>query len=59
MNYYQKNKGKILKKAYEKYHSGVGKEKARKYYRENKEEIKTKEREKYRKLDKFEKKKTK
>ena len=56
MNYYQTNKDKILKKAYEKYHNGGGKEKARKYYRENKEEIKKKEREKYRKSDKFEKK---
>ena len=39
MNYYQKNRDKILKKAHEKYHNGGGKEKTR-YYRENKEEIK-------------------
>ena len=37
MNYYQKNKDKILKKAYKKYHIGGGKEKTKKYYRENKE----------------------
>ena len=45
MNYYQKNKDKILKKAYEKYHNGGGKEKAKEYYKENKEQIK-KEKEK-------------
>ena len=56
MNYYQKNREKILKKAHEKYHNGGGKEKAKKYYRENKEEIKKRERERYRKLDRFEKK---
>ena len=56
MNYYSRNKDKILKKADEKYHSGGGKEKAKKYYRENKEEIKKTERGRYRKLDKFEKK---
>ena len=44
MNYYQKNKDKILKKAYKKYHNGGGKVKARKYYWENKEVIKKKER---------------
>ena len=53
MNYYQKNRNEILKKAHEKYHNGGRKEKARKYYRENKKEIKKKEREKYRKLDRF------
>ena len=56
MNYYKKNREKILKKAHEKYHNGGGKEKAKKYYRENKEEIKKRERERYRKLDRFEKK---
>ena len=56
MNYYKKNKDKILKKAYEKYHNGGGKEKAKKYYRKNKEEIRKRERERYRKLDKLEKK---
>ena len=50
MNYSQKNKGKILKKAYEKYHNGGGKEKAKKYY---KEQIKKIERERYRNMDKF------
>ena len=56
MNYYQRNKDKVLKKAHEKYHNGGGKEKSRKYYIEDKEEIKKKEREKYGKLDRFEKK---
>ena len=56
MNFYQKNREKILKKAHEKYHNGGGKEKENKYYRENKEEIKKIERGRYRKLDKFEKK---
>ena len=55
MNYYQKNRDKILKKAHEKYHSSGGK-KANKYYRENKEEMKKREKERYRKLDRFEKK---
>ena len=54
MNYYQKNKDKILKKAYEKDHNGGGKEKGKKYYKENKEEIKKRERERYRKMDKSE-----
>ena len=53
MNYCQKNRNEILKKAHEKYHNGGRKEKARKYYRENKKEIKKREREKYRKLDRF------
>ena len=44
MNYYQKNREKISKKAHEKYHNGNGKEQAKKYYRENKEEIKKRER---------------
>ena len=56
MNYYQRNKDKVLKKAHEKYHNGGGKEKSRKYYIEDKEEIKKKEREKHGKLDRFEKK---
>ena len=46
MNYYRRNKDKILKKAHEKYHNGGGKEKTKKYYRENKEKIKKKEKEK-------------
>ena len=54
MNHYQRNKDKILKKAYEKYHNGGGKEKTKKYYRENKEEIKKRERDKIKKsLDRF------
>ena len=56
MDYYQKNRDKILKKTHEKYHNGGGKEKAKKYYRGNKEEIEKRERERYRKLDRFEKK---
>ena len=31
MNYYQKNRDKILKKASEKYHNGGGKEKAKEH----------------------------
>ena len=48
MSYYEKNKKKLLEKAYDKYHNKGGKERAKKYYQENKEEIKKKEREKYR-----------
>ena len=44
MNYYQINKDKILKKDYEKYHNGGGKEKAKEYYKENKQQIKKRER---------------
>ena len=33
MNYYQRNKEKILKRAYEKYHNGGRKEKAQEYYK--------------------------
>ena len=33
MSYYQDNKGEILKKAYDRYHNGGGKEKVAKYYR--------------------------
>ena len=58
MNYYQKNT-KILKKAYEKYRNGGGKEKAKKYYKQNKGQIKKRERERYRNIDEFEKKKIK
>ena len=54
MNYYQRNKDKILRKAHEKYHNGGGKENAKKHCSDNKEEIKKRERERYRKLDKFE-----
>ena len=57
MDYYQKNKDKILKKGYEKYHNGGGKEKSKEYYKENKEKNKKRERERYRNMDKFEKKK--
>ena len=56
MNYYRKNRDKILKKADGKYHSGGGKEKPKKYYGENKEEIKKKRNRKVQKMDKFEKK---
>ena len=42
MDYYQKNKDKILKKAYEKYHNCAGKEKAKEYCKENKEKNKEK-----------------
>ena len=56
MDYYQKNKDKILKKTYKKYHNGGGKEKAKEYYKKNKEEIKKREMEKYRNMEKFEKK---
>ena len=55
MDYYQKNKDKILKKAYEKYHNDGGKKKLKEYYKENKEKIKKRERERYRNMDKFEK----
>ena len=57
MNYYQKNKDKVLKEAYEKYHNDGDNEKAKKYYKENKEQTKKRERERYKNLDKFEKKK--
>ena len=56
MDYYKRNKEAILKKAYDKYHDGGGKEKAKKYYTENKEVIKKRERIRYRKMDKFERK---
>ena len=46
-SYYQKNKEKLLEKAYDKYHNKGGNERAKKYYQENKEEIKKKERLKY------------
>ena len=55
MDYHQKNKDKLLKKVYEKYHNSGGKEKAIEYYKENKEKIKKRERERYRNMDKFEK----
>ena len=32
MDYYKKNKIKLLKKAHDKYHNGGGKEKSAKYY---------------------------
>ena len=47
MSYYKKLKEVLLKKAYDKYHSGGGKERAKNCYQENKEEIKKKERLKY------------
>ena len=50
MNYYRRNKDKILKKAHEKYHNGGGKEKTKKYYRENKEKIKKKRKRKIQKI---------
>ena len=56
MNYYQRNRTKLLQKAHGKYHNGGGKEKARKYYIENKKEIKKRERKRYNEMDKFEKK---
>ena len=40
MSYYDKNKKKLLKKAYEKYHNKGGKEKAPLYYQKNKERTK-------------------
>ena len=40
MNYYDKKKGKLFKKAHGKYHNGGGKERAVKYYQKNKEKIK-------------------
>ena len=42
MSYYNKNKEVLLEKAYDKYHNGGGKERAKKYNQENKEEIKKK-----------------
>ena len=39
MSYYKKNKEVLLEKAFDKYHNGGVKERARKYYLENKEEI--------------------
>ena len=56
MDYYQNNKDKILRKAYEIYGNGGGKEKTKEYHKENKEKIKKRERERYRNMDKFEKK---
>ena len=47
MSYYDKNKGKVLKKAHDKYHNGGGKEKAAKCYQKNKEKIKKRERDRY------------
>ena len=47
MSYYEKNKKVLLEKAYDKYHNGGGKERAKGYYHENKKEIKKKERLKY------------
>ena len=44
MSYYKKNKEVLLKKVYDKYHNGGGKERAKNYYQANKEEIKKKER---------------
>ena len=41
--YYDKNKEKLLRKAYDKYHNGGSKEKASFYYQKNKEKIKKKE----------------
>ena len=50
MSYYKKNREVLLKKAYNKYHNEVGKEKAAKHYQKNKEEIKKKERNKYKNI---------
>ena len=47
MSYCKKSKEVLLEKAYNKYHNGGGKERAKKYYQANKEEIKKKERLKY------------
>ena len=47
MNYYDKSKGKLLKKAHDKYHNGGGKEKAANYYQKNKEKMKKRDRERY------------
>ena len=40
MVYYEDNRGKLLKKAHDKYHNGGDKEKAALYYQKNKEMIK-------------------
>ena len=37
MSYYKKNKEVLLGKAYDKYHNGGGKERAKKYYQAKKE----------------------
>ena len=50
MNYYQKNREVLLKKAHDKYHNKGGEGEAAKYYQENKEEIKKKERLKYKNM---------
>ena len=55
MNYYQKNRIELLKKAHDKYHYKDGKEDAAKYYQENKEERKKKERKKYKNMSEDEK----
>ena len=47
MGYYEDNKSTLLKKAHDKCHNGVGKEKAALYYQKNKEMIKKRERDKY------------
>ena len=47
MSYYKKNEEVLLEKAFDKYHNGSGKERAKKYYQANKEEIEKKERLKY------------
>ena len=47
MGYYEDNRGKLLKKAHDKYHNGGGKEKAALYYQKNKEIIKKRERDRY------------
>ena len=49
MNYYKRNRDKILKEARDQYHNGGGKEKARTYYKEKKENVNKRERERYRK----------
>ena len=55
MTYYWFNREELLKKANEKYHNKVGKEKAATYYKDNKEVIKEKARKKYKNLTKEEK----
>ena len=39
MSHFKKTKEVLLEKAYDKYHKGGGKKRAKKYYQENKEEI--------------------
>ena len=55
MSYYWFNKQELLKKAKEKYHNNVRKEKTAKYHRDNKDVLKEKARNKYKNLTEEEK----